>query len=217
MTATFDFLAREQLGPQAVLLRGFALPDAPSLLAHVDAITAAAPFRHLVTPGGLTMSVAMTNCGTFGWVSDRSGYRYAKTDPLSGRAWPDMPALFSSLARRAAQAAGFDDCAAEACLIYQYAPGTKLSLHQDRDEDDLTQPIVSVSLGLAATFLFGGLQRSDATKRYALQHGDVAVWGGVDRLRFHGVAPVRDGLHDALGRRRVNLTFRRVTSLRRST
>lgn len=212
MTATFDFLSRESLGPQSWLLRSFALSDAEQLLRDVELVTARAPFRQLVTPGGLTMSVGMSNCGAFGWVSDRTGYRYAPVDPLSGQPWPAMPDSFVSLAKRAARAAGFDDCAAEACLINQYLPGTKLSLHQDRDEDDLTQPIVSVSLGLPATFMFGGHQRSDSTRRYALEHGDVVVWGGVDRLRFHGVAPVKDGAHSLLGRRRINLTFRRVTA-----
>ncbi len=212
MTATFDFLARESLGPQSWVLRGFALNDAEQLVADVERVVARAPFRHLVTPGGLTMSVGMTNCGAFGWVSDSAGYRYSKVDPLSGQPWPALPDSFLSLAERAAHAAGFDACAPEACLINQYLPGTKLSLHQDRDEGDLTQPIVSVSLGLPATFLFGGHERSDATRRYGLEHGDVVVWGGVDRLRFHGVAPVKDGAHSKVGRRRINLTFRRVTA-----
>lgn len=213
MTSTFDFLSREQLGPQSFVLRGFALDVADQLIRDVELVTTQSPFRNLVTPGGLTMSVGMTNCGAFGWVSDRSGYRYAPLDPLSNRHWPAMPNSFTSLATRAAREAGFADCAAEACLINQYLPGTKLSLHQDRDEEDLSQPIVSVSLGLPATFLFGGHERSNPTQKYALHHGDVVVWGGVDRLRFHGVAPIKDGTHSLLGRRRVNLTFRRVTAM----
>lgn len=215
MTSTFDFLSREQLGPQSFVLRGFALDVADQLLHDVEVVTAKSPFRNLVTPGGLTMSVGMTNCGDFGWVSDRTGYRYDPIDPRSKQRWPAMPTSFTSLATRAAREAGFDDCAAEACLINQYLPGTKLSLHQDRDEEDLSQPIVSVSLGLPATFMFGGHERSNPTQKYALQHGDVVVWGGVDRLRFHGVATIKDGTHSLLGRRRVNLTFRRVTKMGR--
>lgn len=215
MTSTFDFLSREKVGPQSFVLRGFALDVADQLLTDVEHVISVSPFRNLITPGGLTMSVGMTNCGNFGWVSDRTGYRYDPIDPLSTQPWPAMPNAFTSLATRAAREAGFDDCAAEACLINQYLPGTKLSLHQDRDEQDLTQPIVSVSLGLPATFMFGGHERSDPTQKYALQHGDVVVWGGVDRLRFHGVAPIKDGAHSRTGRRRINLTFRRVTVMPR--
>lgn len=215
VTASFDFASREALGPQSCILRGLALSRAPQLLADIEKVTAQAPFRHLVTPGGFTMSVAMTNCGPWGWVSDRTGYRYDPADPLSGRAWPPMPASFTTLALEAAREAGFPGCEPDACLINQYARGTKLSLHQDRDEDDLTQPIVSVSLGLPATFLFGGLARTTPTRRYPLHHGDVVVWGGVDRLRFHGVASVRPGVHSATGPRRLNLTFRRVRTTAR--
>jgi alkylated DNA repair protein (DNA oxidative demethylase) len=156
------------------------------------------------------MSVAMSNCGALGWVSDRRGYRYAKDDPLSGRPWPAMPAGWRDLAARAAADAGFDGFAPDACLINQYLPGSKLSLHQDRDEQDLSAPIVSVSLGLPAVFLFGGSQRQDRPQRYRLQHGDVVVWGGPARLAYHGVAPLADGQHALLGRRRINLTFRRA-------
>lgn len=199
---------RLALGRQAVLLHGFALAQVEDLLAALDTVIRAAPLRHMTTPGGLPMAVATTSCGALGWVSDSRGYRYVADDPQTGRAWPAMPAVFARLASTAAAAAGFDDFRPDACLINRYRPGTRLSLHQDRDEPDMAQPIVSVSLGLPATFLFGGLARSDRTVRVPLGHGDVVVWGGVDRLRFHGVLPVAPGVHPALGEQRVNLTFR---------
>lgn len=202
--------AQQALAPGAALLRGFARETVPALLAALEDVLAAAPLRHLVTPGGHTMTVAMSNCGALGWVSDRRGYRYAKDDPLSGRPWPAMPAGWRDLAARAAADAGFEGFAPDACLINQYLPGSKLSLHQDRDEQDLSAPIVSVSLGLPAVFLFGGSQRQDRPQRYRLQHGDVVVWGGPARLAYHGVAPLADGQHALLGRRRINLTFRRA-------
>ena len=192
------------------MLHGFALPFIDALLADVERIAAAAPFRHLVTPGGHTMQVAMTNCGTFGWCSDRRGYRYDRHDPQTGDPWPPMPAAFLRLAAESAREAGFDGYVPDACLVNRYAPGTRLSLHQDRDEDDRVAPIVSVSLGLPATFLFGGFARGDKTVRVPLAHGDVVVWGGADRMRFHGVLPVKPGLHERLGDRRLNLTFRKV-------
>lgn len=194
----------------AVWLPGFALAQDRVLLAAVGQIAAIAPFRHLETPGGLRMSVAMTNAGECGWVSDRRGYRYERRDPLSGQLWPAMPAEFRDLARDAAAAAGFADFAADACLVNRYLPGTKLSLHQDRDERDFSAPIVSVSLGLPATFQFGGLNRSDPVQRLSLAHGDVVVWGGPSRLRFHGVLALKPGLHPLLGAQRINLTFRRA-------
>jgi alkylated DNA repair protein (DNA oxidative demethylase) len=202
--------AREKLAEGAALLRGFARPQQRELISAVEAIIAQAPFRHLITPGGYRMSVAMTNCGDVGWVSDASGYRYDAIDPQSGKSWPEMPALFRKLAGDAAAEAGFAGFAPDACLINRYEPGARLSLHQDRDERHLGAPIVSVSLGLSATFLFGGLKRSDPTRRYRLEHGDVVVWGGPARLAFHGVAPLADGEHGLLGRRRINLTFRRA-------
>ncbi len=202
--------AQQALAPGAVLLRGFAREAGAELLAALAPVLAAAPFRHLVTPGGHTMSVAMSNCGPLGWVSDRRGYRYSQQDPLSGRPWPAMPVRWRDLATRAAAEAGFDGFAPDACLINQYLPGSKLSLHQDKDESDLSAPIVSVSLGLPAVFLFGTPQRSDRPQRYRLLHGDVVVWGGPARLAFHGVAPLADGDHALLGRRRINLTFRRA-------
>ncbi len=202
--------AQQLLAPGAVLLRGFAREADAAWLAALDPVLAAAPLRHLVTPGGHTMSVAMSNCGALGWVSDRRGYRYAKDDPLSGRPWPAMPPGWRALAARAAAEAGFDGFAPDACLINQYGPGNKLSLHQDRDENDFSAPIVSVSLGLPAVFLFGTPQRTDRPQRYRLQHGDVVVWGGPARLAFHGVAPLAEGDHALLGRRRINLTFRQA-------
>ncbi len=201
---------RTALGPQACVLHGFALADADALQAGIAVIAAQAPFRHLVTPGGHVMQVAMTNCGTHGWCSDRRGYRYDRIDPQSGRPWPPLPPLFLQLAAEAAREAGFDGYVPDACLVNRYAPGTRLSLHQDRDEDDRVAPIVSVSLGLPATFLFGGFARGDRTVRVPLQHGDVVAWGGVDRMRFHGVLPVRPGRHETVGAQRLNLTFRKV-------
>lgn len=206
--APVPYAAPEVIAPGAVLLRGFALEVDEALLQAVEEITIAAPLRHLVTPGGYTMSVAMSNCGALGWVSDRSGYRYDAKDPLSGKPWPPMPACFADLALRAAAEAGFENFCPDACLINRYEPGARLSLHQDKDEGTMEAPIVSVSLGLPAVFLFGGLNRNDRPARYRLQHGDVAVWGGPSRLAYHGVAPLAQGEHARLGGRRINLTFR---------
>ena len=200
----------EWLEPGAVVLRGFASDFAAELLAAVDAVAAAAPFRHLVTPGGKRMSVAMTNCGPLGWISDRSGYRYGPRDPDTGLCWPPMPALFRQLAQGAAEAAGFAGFAPDACLINRYAPGTRLSLHQDRDEGNYAHPIVSVSLGIPAIFLWGGASRTDKARRVGLWHGDVVVWGGPARLRFHGVLPLAEADHPLTGALRINLTFRKA-------
>jgi alkylated DNA repair protein (DNA oxidative demethylase) len=200
----------ERLSPGAWLLRGFALDRVTALMPAIEHINAAAPFRHLVTPGGFRMSVAMTNCGSLGWVSDRRGYRYDACDPLSGRPWPPMPPAFLELAGAAAQAGGFSGFTPDACLINRYDPGARLTLHQDKDERDLSAPIVSVSLGLPAIFLFGGDSRKDKQRRVPLQHGDVVVWGGPARLHHHGVLALKDGCHDLLGSQRLNLTFRRA-------
>ena len=202
--------SRETIAEGAVLLRGFARPREDELITALREIVAQAPFRHMVTPGGHQMSVAMTNCGDAGWVTDRSGYRYDSIDPESKKPWPAMPPSFLALAKQAALEAGFDNFATDACLINRYQPGARMSLHQDRDEGDFGAPIVSVSLGLPATFLFGGLKRSDKTLRYRLEHGDIAVWGGPARLAFHGVAALADGEHAVLGRQRINLTFRKA-------
>jgi DNA oxidative demethylase len=202
--------AQEEMAEGAVLLRGFFAASEANVIADLRAIVAQAPFRHMVTPGGHTMSVAMTNCGGKGWVTDRCGYRYDNIDPESGQKWPAMPSSFRELAERAAAQGGFSNFAPDACLVNRYVPGAKMSLHQDKDELDLGAPIVSVSLGLPATFLFGGLQRSDKPKKFRLAHGDIAVWGGPARLAFHGVAPLADGEHPVMGRQRINLTFRKV-------
>jgi alkylated DNA repair protein (DNA oxidative demethylase) len=198
----------EQLIAGAWVLRGFALDCAAELYSDIRRVSGKAPFRHLMTPGGLQMSVAMTNCGRLGWVSDRRGYRYETHDPLSGHPWPPMPSSFFALAQMAAHAAGFSDFAPDACLVNRYQPGARLSLHQDKDERDFDAPIVSVSLGLSANFLFGGLARRDKQRRLPLAHGDVLVWGGPARLNHHGVLPLKDGEHPMLGRQRLNLTFR---------
>src|SRR5713101_7984256 len=200
----------ERLAPGAWLLRGFALDRVTALMPAIEHIKTVAPFRHLVTPGGFRMSVAMTNCGSLGWVSDRRGYRYDACDPLSGRPWPPMPPVFLELAGAAAQAGGFSGFTPDACLINRYDPGARLTLHQDKDERDFDQPIVSVSLGLPATFLFGGLNRTDTADRVKLTHGDVAVWGGPARLRYHGVLPLKPGNHPLVGGYRINLTFRQA-------
>ena len=202
--------AVERLGPGAVVLRGFARDREAQLVEAVDEIARAAPFRNMVTPGGFRMSVAMTNCGSAGWVTDRSGYRYAATDPLTGRRWPQIPAPFLKLARAAAAAGGFSGFAPDACLVNRYEPGTKLSLHRDEDERDMSAPIVSVSLGIPAVFLFGGNRRSDRPRRIGLTSGDVVVWGGPDRLVYHGVAPLAEDDHPLTGNRRINLTFRKA-------
>jgi alkylated DNA repair protein (DNA oxidative demethylase) len=200
----------EPLADGAVLLRGFVAGDAPALLHTLEQILAAAPFRHMVTPGGHMMSVAMTNCGEVGWVTDRSGYRYDAIDPESGRPWPPMPPLFLEVAARAANAGGFAGFVPDGCLINRYAPGARLTLHQDRNERDFTAPIVSVSLGLPAVFLFGGLRRTDRPRRVRLESGDVVVWGGPSRLAFHGVDKLPDGDGTLTGRCRINLTFRKA-------
>jgi DNA oxidative demethylase len=199
----------EPLEEGAVILRGF-IDDVPAILAEVDRIAAAAPFRHLVTPGGYTMSVGMTNCGRVGWVSDRSGYRYDPVDPDTTAPWPAMPQGFLTLAASAAAEAGFEGYDPDACLINRYVPGAKLGLHQDRDEKDAWAPIVSVSLGLPATFLWGGKKRSEPVRRLRVESGDVAVWGGPARFVYHGVAPLKDGQHPLTGAARINLTFRKV-------
>jgi alkylated DNA repair protein (DNA oxidative demethylase) len=198
------------LAPGAVVLRGFARPVEQPLLSAIGEIAGAAPFRHMSTPGGRRMSVAMTNCGAVGWVTDRSGYRYAPDDPETGRPWPEMPPVFRGLATDAAASAGFPGFTPDGCLVNRYEPGARLTLHQDRDERDFEAPIVSVSLGLPAVFLFGGLRRADKPRRVLLSHGDVVVWGGPSRLRFHGVMPLEEGQHPLFGACRINLTFRKA-------
>lgn len=196
--------------PGLTHLPGFALPLEQALLADIGTIAAAAPFRHMHTPGGQRMSAAMTNCGAVGWVTDRKGYRYDPLDPTTGRPWPALPDSFARLAERAAALAGFERFRPDVGLINRYEPGARMSLHQDRDERDFSAPIVSLSLGLSATFLFGGLKRSDRPHRLPLQHGDVVVWGGAKRLAYHGIAPVAEGCHPVVGRMRLNVTLRRA-------
>ncbi|MCK1331023.1 DNA oxidative demethylase AlkB [Bradyrhizobium sp. CW9] len=202
--------SREEIADGAVLLRGFVKPIESELIEAVRAIVAQSPFRRMTTPGGHLMSVAMTNCGERGWITDHTGYRYDPVDPRTGAPWPAMPPVLRDLARRAAEQGGFAGFAPDACLVNRYEPGTRLSLHQDKDELDYSAPIVSVSLGLPATFLFGAMARNDKPRRFRLVHGDVVVWGGTSRLAYHGVAPLADGEHTLLGRKRINLTFRKV-------
>ncbi|MGA7325401.1 MAG: DNA oxidative demethylase AlkB [Rhodomicrobium sp.] len=201
---------RVELASGAVLLRGFALDCALDLLAGLESVIAEAPFRHMVTPGGQSMSVAMTNCGAAGWITDRRGYRYERVDPLTGKAWPDMPLPFLSLAQRAALEGGYQGFEPDACLINRYEPGSQLTLHQDKNERDYAAPIVSVALGLPAKFLFGGMERSAPVRRIMLHHGDTVVWGGPSRLAFHGIDTLKDGNHPATGHCRINLTFRKA-------
>jgi DNA oxidative demethylase len=213
MSDLFDTVASaerpiEKMADGAMLLRGTALSYEKAILAGLADIAARSPFRHMVTPGGFTMSVAMTNCGMAGWVTDGSGYRYDRNDPETGRPWPAMPDCFFDLAVEAATRAGYPYFQPDACLINRYEPGARLSLHQDKNERDFANPIVSVSLGLSAIFQFGGLKRNDPVKKFALRHGDVAVWGGVSRLFYHGVPELKDGVHASIGRMRLNLTFR---------
>jgi alkylated DNA repair protein (DNA oxidative demethylase) len=200
----------EVIAPGGALLRGFALPFVEDILAALKDVGKRAPFRHMTTPWGAVMSVAMTNCGNAGWITDRRGYRYDRSDPESGRPWPPMPESFRALASGVAAQAGYPRFVPDACLINRYEPGSRLALHQDKDERDYAQPIVSVSLGLPATFQFGGPRRADPVRKFAVRHGDVAVWGGPSRLYYHGVAKLPDGEHESLGRLRINLTFRRA-------
>jgi len=204
------FLQFKELCPGAHLLRSFALAYLPQVVTGIDSVVALAPFRHMHTPGGLRMSVAMTNCGKLGWVTDDRGYRYQECDPNTGKPWPAMPGAFLNLAVNAAHQAGCPDFIPDACLINRYEPGARMTLHQDKNEYDFKQPIVSVSLGLPATFLFGGETRAQRPTRIALEHGDTVVWGGPARLRFHGVLPIKDNEHPVLGRQRINLTFRKA-------
>jgi alkylated DNA repair protein (DNA oxidative demethylase) len=201
----------DQIAPGAFVLRGLALEDEANMMAAIQTVAERAPFRHMITPGGFRMSVAMTNCGAFGWVTDRHGYRYDDHDPESDLPWPEMPQAFLDLAARAARKAGYPGFVPDACLINRYRSGSRLSLHQDRDERDFDAPIVSASFGLPAIFLFGGDQRSAKAGRHKLFHGDVAVWGGPSRMAFHGIGPLRDGDHPLTGPFRFNLTLRKAS------
>jgi DNA oxidative demethylase len=200
----------ERLGPGAVVLRRYAVAHETALLSAIRDVIAAAPLRHMVTPGGFRMSAAMTNCGSLGWVTEESGYRYDAVDPLSGGYWPALPNAFVRIAQSAAAQAGFAGFMPDACLVNRYEPGAKMSLHQDRNERSYDAPIVSVSLGLPAVFLFGGAKRADRARRVPLAHGDVVVWGGPARLRYHGVLPLKEGRHPLTGGCRYNLTLRKA-------
>jgi alkylated DNA repair protein (DNA oxidative demethylase) len=214
-TTLFDAPAPDvELEPGAWVLRAYALPQVRELLGAIDRVVSMAPLRHMTTTRGWRMSVAMSNCGHAGWLSDASGYRYDSVDPETGKAWPAIPPVFADLATRAAQAAGYGGFVPDACLINRYEPGARLSLHQDRNEQDFSAPIVSVSLGLPATFLWGGPSRAQRPRRVGLEHGDVVVWGGPARLHFHGVDTLREGLHPMTGALRYNLTFRRALAIR---
>lgn len=192
------------------LLSGFVAPFEVQLVADLNAVILAAPLRQMMTPSGFSMSVTTTSCGELGWVSDKKGYRYSPVDPVSNKPWPAMPSSFKQLAQNVAATAGFANFDPDACLINCYQPATKMGLHQDKDEQDFTQPIVSVSLGVPAMFQMGGFVRADKTLKFPLYHGDVLVWGGASRLRFHGVLPIKAANHPAFGTRRVNLTFRKA-------
>lgn len=200
----------EPITEGAVLLKGFALQNEAVLLNDLKLIVEQSTLKHMHTPGGFTMSVAMTNCGDLGWVSDKKGYRYSALNPLNGEPWPQIPKSFLVLATQAADVAGYAHFVPDACLINQYQIAARMSLHQDKDEQDFSQPIVSVSLGVPATFLFGGLKRSDKPMKIVLQHGDVIVWGGASRLKFHGIMPLKPSNHEVLGGYRFNLTFRKA-------
>lgn len=198
------------MGESAFVLPGFALPEQQLLIEGLADLEARSPFRHMVTPNGFTMSLALINCGKFGWTSSRLGYRYMQVDPVTGEPWPEMPEGFALLANQAAQAAGFDNFEPNACVINRYLPGAKLSLHQDKHERNMRHPVVTISLGMTATFLFGGNERGDRTLRTELHHGDAAVWGRGDRLRYHGVLPLGDKPHPIMGSRRFSITFRKA-------
>lgn len=204
------FPSQQQLADGVCLLSGQANSMMPVIWQAVEDVLEQAPLRQMQTPGGHTMSVAMSNCGELGWISDRNGYRYSRQDPQTGRPWPAMPQVLHELARSWAAQAGFDNFASNACLINCYQAGSKMSLHQDRDERDFTHPILTLSLGLPARFMLGGLQRQDPYRKLLLQHGDVLVFGGPARLCFHGIMPLADGEHTLLGKRRISLTFRRA-------
>lgn len=201
---------REALSARATVLRGYAIAGTDALMTAICDVQTRAPFGHMITPGGFEMSVAMTNCGRLGWISDRRGYRYSEIDPRTGKPWPSMPSVLSNLAHSAAAAAGFADFEPDACLINRYVPGSRLTLHQDKNELDFRAPIVSVSLGIPAIFLFGGHARTERALRVPIFHGDVVVWGGEDRLRYHGVSTIKEDVHPTLGRHRINLTFRKA-------
>ena len=196
----------EELYPGAVLMRGLALPQDREFFAAMESIIAAAPLHHAVTPGGLPMGVMVTDCGD----SRAFANRWDAANTPGKQPWPRMPRVLYDFAIRCANRSGFPLFRPDACHINRYHAGIKLGLHQDRHEIDLNQPIVSISLGLECIFLLGGLQRTDKARHILLEHGDVIVWGGPSRMRFHGVQPLKPGSHPLTGPYRYNLTFRRI-------
>lgn len=211
MMELFEQPPQQEVLKDVYLLRSFALPNERQLLADLQTVTQAAPLRRMFTPGGLPMSVTTSSCGQWGWVSDKKGYRYSPVDPVNNQPWPQMPQSFKALAHEAAAISGFKNFEPDACLINCYQPKAKMGLHQDKDEQDFSQPIVSVSLGVPAVFQMGGLRRTDQVLKFTLYHGDVLVWGGEARLRFHGVLPIKNAHHPAFGDVRINLTFRKAS------
>ncbi len=203
----FDALSI-QISPDAVLFKAALKPVASSLLEEIRTISGANPFRQRKTPGGQLMSAAMTNCGAWGWVTDADGYRYSDIEPETGRTWLPIPAVWIQWVNLFCQRAGLGTFNPDACLINRYAPGAGMGLHQDKDEKDLAIPIVSFSLGAPVLFRWGGLNRQEPVSEFLLEHGDVLVWGGADRMRFHGVKKLRRYQHPLTGHYRYNLTFR---------
>jgi alkylated DNA repair protein (DNA oxidative demethylase) len=201
---------QEEIASGAIVLRKFALSNEELLLTQLQDVLLKAPLRHMTMAGGFRMSVAMSNCGSLGWLTDKTGYRYDAIDPLTTQNWPPIPDVFLKLAAKAAAQAKFFNFLPDACLISRYKIGAKLSLHQDKDEKNFQEPVVSVSLGISAIFLFGGLHRTDKPLRVLLNHGDVVVWGGPSRLRYHGVMPIKNGSHETIGNCRLNLSFRKA-------
>lgn len=199
-----------EIGPSAWILRGYAVSQADQLLAAIEQVSEQAPFRHLQTRTGKQIGVEMTNCGELGWYSDRKSYRYETQDPQTKKDWPLMPDSIALLAKKCASVTGFSDFIPQACLINRYHPGVGMHLHQDNDEKTLAAPIISLSLGVSAVFMFGGMQRSDKPAFHLLRHGDVVVWGNEDRLRFHGIQQLKVSHHPLTGQIRYNLTIRQV-------
>ena len=180
-----------------------------SMVSALREVVLAAPlFIPLMPRTGRPFSVRMTNMGTLGWVSDRNGYRYQAAHPDTGAAWPAMPEIVLDVWRKVANYAALP----EACLVNFYQGGAKMGLHQDKDEEDFTAPVVSISLGDTALFRFGGTERGGKTSTVKLASGDVLVMGGKSRLCFHGIDRVYSGTSTLLKEGgRINLTLRRVT------
>jgi len=200
---------KEEIYPDLFILANF-VKTAP-LLKAVDEITKSSPFRKMMTPNGHYTGIALTNCGQWGWTSDSQQYQYSKIDPQTNQYWQPMPEVFYSLANKAAKFAGFDNFQPDACLINRYLIGDKLGSHQDKNEADFSQPIVSVSIGLSAVFQIFGKQRSGIATNYRLQDGDIAVWGNSARLAYHGVRTLAaDPLNHHLTQR-INITFRKAS------